>query len=70
MTDQYVRVQHADTGHQYTVGKAKAANDPKLKIVDKPSTNLSGHPLPPKFRTTLPSANTGAGSKTDPKESK
>ncbi len=61
-----VRVQHADTGHQYTVGHRQAETDPKLRILDRPATNLSGTPLPPKYRTTLPHNPDPGASEPDP----
>ena len=60
-----VRVQHAVTGHQYTVGANKAANDDNLKVLDKPAVNLNGDPLPPKCRTTHTPTGNPAGGKPD-----
>lgn len=60
-----VRVQHAVTGHQYTVGATRAASDDNLKVLDKPAVNLNGDPLPPKYRTTIPAASNPAGGKPD-----
>ena len=43
----YVRVKHAETGHHYTVSRAKAMTDPKLRIIDAPAVDVNGRPLPP-----------------------
>ena len=52
----YVRVKHADTKHQYTVSRAKAMTDPKLRIIDAPAVDVNGRPLPPKAHQTLAEA--------------
>lgn len=52
----YVRVKHADTGHHYTVSRAKAMTDPKLRIIDAPAVDVNGRPLPPKPHRTLAEA--------------
>ena len=52
----YVRVKHADTGHHYTVSRAKAMTDPKLRIIDAPAVDVNGRPLPPKPHQTLAEA--------------
>ena len=50
----YVRVKHAETGHHYTVSRAKAMTDPKLRIIDAPAVDINGRPLPPKTHQTGP----------------
>ena len=52
----YVRVKHAETGHHYTVSRAKAMTDPKLRIIDAPAVDINGRPLPPKPHQTLAEA--------------
>ena len=52
----YVRVKHADTGHHYTVSRAKAMTDPKLRIIDAGAVDVNGRPLPPKPHQTLAEA--------------
>ena len=53
----YVRVKHAETGHHYTVSRAKAIADAKnLKVIDAPAVDVNGYPLPPKPHQTLAEA--------------
>ena len=52
----YVRVKHTETGHHYTVSRAKAMTDPKLRIIDAPAVDINGRPLPPKTHQTLAEA--------------
>ncbi len=53
MTD-FVRVRDNETNHEYSVAVSRFDADPDLFTkVDKPATNSSGEPLPPKYRTTV-----------------
>ena len=64
----YVRVKHAETGHHYTVSRAKAMTDPKLRIIDAPAVDINGRPLPPTY--AKPRQRITADAKPAQKESK
>ena len=51
---EYVRVRDKETGHHYTVTRARYDRTPDLwQELKQPATNSVGDPLPPKYKTTV-----------------
>lgn len=52
MRNDFVRVKSKTTGHEYTVGRARAEQSDDLSIIpNKHATNINGDTLPPKYLT-------------------
>lgn len=66
----FVRVRDKTTGHQYTTTAVRAAQNPNLQVVDRPATNVSGHPLPPKYRVKAAASKPASDETTPPEENK
>ena len=51
---EYVRVRDKETGHHYSVTRARLERSPELFAeLKQPATHPNGTPLPPKFKTTV-----------------
>lgn len=49
----YVRVTDKETGHKYTVTRARLEANPNLfRELKQPAADRAGRPLPPEYKTT------------------
>jgi len=60
---EYVRVKQVETGHELSVPKSHADAVGGYEVLDKDAVDLSGNPLPPKYRTTVKRAAKTSASK-------
>jgi len=51
-----VRVQNIESGHQYNWPASMAADDPALKVVDRPTHTKHGEEIPPLYAAEIPTA--------------
>lgn len=51
-----VRVQNIESGHQYNWPASMAADDPALKVVDRPTHTAHGDEIPPLYAVEIPTA--------------
>ena len=56
-----VRVQNLETGHQYNWPASMAADDPTLKVVDRPTHTTHGEEIPPLYAAEIPTAPNSPG---------